>query len=282
MPKFIKKEKTNIKTNNKRKLSVITKKRKLYLTIYILLRVLIIISMIGQGLNGNWNNVALCVLTLVLYTLPNLISKKFNIKLPEPLEIIVYLFIFAAEILGEIQNFYGVFAHWDTILHTLNGFLCAAIGFSLVDILNNNENFHINMTPAFVALVAFTFSMTIGVLWEFGEFAADRYLFKDMQKDRIVNRISSIKINKEHKNIPIVIKDITKTEIYGNNGKDIIIIEGGYLDVGIIDTMKDLFVNFLGAIIFSIIGYLHIKNREGYKFIEILIPKINRPEEKVD
>ena len=144
-----------INKNNKRKISPLVKeKRKLNLTVYFLLRGLVIISMIGQGLNGNWNNVALCVLTLVLFTLPTIISKSFHIQLPEPLEIIVYLFIFSAEILGEIQNFYGIFEHWDTILHTLNGFLCAAIGFSLVDILNNHDDFQINMSPAFAALVA--------------------------------------------------------------------------------------------------------------------------------
>lgn len=271
----------SINKNNKRKLSPKAKeKRKLNITVYFLLRALVIISMIGQGLNGNWNNVALCILTLVLFTLPNIISKSFHISLPEPLEIIVYLFIFSAEILGEIQNFYGIFAHWDTILHTLNGFLCAAIGFSLVDILNHNEDFQINMSPAFAALVAFSFSMTVGVLWEFGEYAVDRYLAKDMQKDRIVDHFQSVKINPDGINEPISVKDITKTEIYSNNGDTIVIIDGGYLDIGLNDTMKDLIVNFLGAMIFSIIGYLYVKNREGYKFIEILIPKLIRPNPK--
>lgn len=262
-----------INKNNKRKIHREVK-RKGNLTIYFLLRALVIISMIGQGLNGNWNNVALCILTLILFTLPNIISKRFNIDLPEPLEIIVYLFIFSAEILGEIQNFYGIFEHWDTILHTLNGFLCAAIGFSLVDILNNNEDIHINMSPAFAALVAFSFSMTVGVLWEFAEYSADRYLLKDMQKDKIVERFQSIKINPDGENVPIEVANIEKTEIYADNGETIIIIDGGYLDIGINDTMKDLIVNFLGAMIFSIIGYMYVKNREGYRFIEILIPRL--------
>ena len=272
------KEKSLSKTinkNNKRKIQS-KLKRKGNLTIYFLLRALVIISMIGQGLNGNWNNVALCVLTLILFTLPNLISSKFNIDLPEPLEIIVYLFIFSAEILGEIQNFYGIFEHWDTILHTLNGFLCAAIGFSLVDILNNNDEIHINMSPAFAALVAFSFSMTVGVLWEFAEFTADRYFLKDMQKDKIVEKFQSVKINPDGENVPIEVENIEKTEIYADNGNTVIIIDNGYLDIGINDTMKDLIVNFLGATIFSIIGYLYVKNREGYRFIEILIPRLRK------
>ena len=272
----------NINKNNQRKISPIAKeKKKLNLVVYFLLRALVIASMIGQGLNGNWNNVALCILTLILFTFPTIISKSLHIQLPQPLEIIVYLFIFSAEILGEIQNFYGVFEHWDTILHTLNGFLCAAIGFSLVDILNHNNNFHINMSPAFAALVAFSFSMTIGVLWEMGEFAADRYLEKDMQKDKIVQKFQSVKINPEGVNIPIVVNNIERTEIYTNNGTENnkIVIDGGYLDIGVNDTMKDLIVNFLGALIFSVIGYMYVKNREGYRFIEILLPKLRTPKE---
>jgi len=250
------------------------KERALNLTVYFVLRILVVLCMVAQSMHANWNNVFLCLLTLLLFTLPTIISNKFHITLPTTLEIIVYLFIFSSEILGEIQNFYGIFTHWDTMLHTLNGFLCAAVGFSLIDILNNNNSFHINMTPSFVALVAFCFSMTIGVLWEFFEFSADRYLDKDMQKDRIVEKISSVKINTKKENIPITINDIDKTIIYSNHGQTITVIDGGYLELGIIDTMKDLFVNFIGAIVFSIIGYLYIKNRDGYKFAEKFIMKL--------
>lgn len=249
-------------------------KRTINITVYLILRFLVILCMVAQSIHSNWNNVFLCLLTLILFTLPTFISKKFNISLPTTLEIIVYLFIFSSEILGEIQNFYGVFTHWDTMLHTLNGFLCAAVGFSLIDILNNTDDFHINMTPVFVALVAFCFSMTIGILWEFFEFSADRYFKTDMQKDRIVNYISSTKINPKNENDPITIRDISKVKIYSDDNKKVTIIEGGYLDIGLNDTMKDLFVNFIGALVFSIIGYLYILNRDGYKFAEVFIPKL--------
>ena len=137
------------------------------------------------------------------------------------------------------------------------------------------------MSPAFAALVAFSFSMTIGVLWEMGEFAADRYLEKDMQKDKIVQKFQSVKINPEGVNIPIIVNNIERTEIYTNNGTENnkIVIDGGYLDIGINDTMKDLIVNFLGALIFSVIGYMYVKNREGYRFIEILLPKLRTTKE---
>ena len=249
------------------------------LVIYFVLRLLVIISLVWQILRQNWNNVFLCILTLILFTIPYFLDKKFNIKLPTVLESIILLFIFSAEILGEIQNFYGIFKHWDTILHTINGFLCAAIGFSLIDILNQNEKIHMKLSPIFVALVAFCFSMTVGVLWEFFEFGADTFLKTDMQKDRIVQSISTVTLHPEGKNVPIKIDNIQETDINYideagnyNTAK----IENGYLDLGIIDTMKDLLVNFVGAVVFSFIGYLYIKNRDKYKFAEEFMPKAGK------
>ena len=255
------------------------KQVRINIIVYLVLRFLVILCMVEQSLKGNWHSVALCFITLILFTLPTVASRTFKVKLPTTLEIIVYLFIFAAEILGEIQNFYGIFKHWDTMLHTLNGFLSAAVGFSLIDILNRTDKFHIKMTPAFVALVAFCFSMTIGVLWEFFEYGADRYFNTDMQKDRIVEKISSVELNKENKNDPVIIDNINRTVIYSDNNKKAT-IEGGYLDIGIIDTMKDLIVNFIGALVFSILGFLYIKDRDEYKFIERFIPSLKKFQEE--
>lgn len=261
-------KKENKKINLKKHMN---NKEKITLIVYFVLRLLVIICMVSQGMNGNWNNVFLCILTLLMFTIPNFIANKLNIELPSLLEIVVYLFIYASEILGEIQNFYGLFAHWDTILHTLNGFLCAAVGFSLVDLLNRDSRIKLKMSPIFLSIVAICFSMTIGVLWEFFEFGVDRYLLKDMQKDRIVQVISSVKINEENENVPVVIDNIDKTVIYSNNSTEKFEIEGGYLELGVIDTMKDLLVNLIGAIIFSILGYLYVKDRDEYKIIEKLL-----------
>ena len=246
-----------------------------HLTIYVVLRTLVILTLISQILHKNFENVFMCILTLTLFTIPFFIDKKLKIELPNVLEGIIFIFIFSAEILGEVQNFYGIFKAWDTMLHTINGFLCAAIGFSLIDILNRSERFHMKLTPVFVALVAFCFSMTIGVLWEFFEFGMDKYLLQDMQKDRIISNVSSVDLNPEGKNKAVILKDVYKTEIYSiKDGSNIVTtIGGGYLDIGINDTMKDLFVNFIGAVIFSIIGMLYIKDRDGYKFAENFIPK---------
>ena len=258
-----------------------SKYKKRDITIYAVLRILVIITMITQMFRGNFENVFMCILTLILFAIPIIIDRKLNIKLPNALEAVILLFIFAAEILGEVQNFYGIFKSWDTILHTINGFICAAIGFSLIDILNLSEKFHTKMTPAFVALVAFCFSMTIGILWEFFEFGMDNFFNTDMQKDRIVQTISTVSLNEEGKNKAKIIKDIGKTVVYYNEkGEEKQIeINGGYLDIGIRDTMKDLFVNFIGAVVFSIIGLLYIKDRDEYKFAEKFMPVMKTEEE---
>ncbi len=240
------------------------------IVIYLILRILVILSMIFQIILGNISNVLMCILALILFTIPTIISEKFKIGIPSLLEGIIYLFIYSTAILGEINNFYGRIPFWDTILHTLNGFLCAGIGFSLVDLLNQNSK-RIKLSPLYIAIVAFCFSMTIGILWEFFEFTVDSLTKTDMQKDRIVKEISSVMLNKDNENIPIKVKDIEKTEIYSKDGT-VTTVENGYLDIGLIDTMKDLFVNFIGAVVFSIIGFLHVQNRKKYKFAEGFIP----------
>ncbi|MCI8546896.1 MAG: hypothetical protein HFJ44_06665 [Clostridia bacterium] len=248
------------------------------ITTYVVLRTLVVLTMILQIIHRNWNDVFLCVLTLFLLLIPAIINKGFNIELPTVLESIILVFIFAAEILGEIQNFYGIFKHWDTMLHTINGFIMAAIGFSLIDILNQSDKVAISLSPLFVALVAFCFSMTIGVMWEFFEYNMDIITKTDMQKDRIVQTISSVELNEEKKNVPIVVKNIKETKILGEiQGKEKeIVIENGYLDIGIIDTMKDLIVNCVGAIVFSILGYFYIKQRGKGNFIKQFIPRMKQ------
>lgn len=131
---------------------------------YVILRVLVVLVLIAQIFNRNFENVFLCILTLILFTIPSFIERTIHIDVPDTLEIIILLFIFAAEILGEIQAYYVHFPYWDTMLHTLNGFLCAAIGFSLLDILNRRGSLAFQLSPLYLALVAFCFSMTIGVL----------------------------------------------------------------------------------------------------------------------
>lgn len=241
--------------------------------VYIILRMLVILMMVLQFYNGNFENVFLCLLTLLLLVIPSFIQINLRIELPTTLEIFMLLFIFAAEILGEISSYYIIYPFWDTMLHTINGFLAAAIGFALVDILNQNERFVFQLSPTFMTLVAFCFSMTIGVLWEFFECGMDLFFGFDMQKDTILHSITSVMLNSAGGNSPTSIKNIETVVV---NGKELSL--GGYLDIGLFDTMKDLFVNFIGAAIFSMIGFFYVKQRGKGKFARRFIPRLKKKE----
>lgn len=247
---------------------VMENKAKKKLTIRSILSLLIIFSMIRQFFLGNYENVMLGVLSLILFMIPLLVDRKLNIDIPPVLEGIILLFIFSAEILGEINAFYIKIPIWDTCLHTMNGFLMAAIGFCLVDFFNRSDRFSIQLSPLFLAIVAFCFSMTTAVLWEFFEFGMDMLLGFDMQKDWVIHTINSVMLDPSGGNTPVKIA----ADNVLVNGKDLNV--GGYLDIGLIDTMKDMIVNFIGAVFFSIIGFFYVKSRGKGTFAKKLIPVV--------
>ncbi|MCR5823745.1 MAG: hypothetical protein K6G60_04865 [Lachnospiraceae bacterium] len=250
--------------------------KKVVGTVYIVLRVLVIASLIIQAIRGRYENVALCVLTLILFMLPTVVEDAFKVDFPDIFEIIVMVFIFAAEILGEINSFYTRIPGWDTALHTVNGFMCAAIGFAIVDLFNRNKRISVQLSPLYLAITSFCFSMTIGVIWEFFEFGMDMFLGFDMQKDFVVNAINSVSLDAEGLNRVVKIKDIKDVILVSSDGTQTSMGLGGYLDIGIIDTMKDLLVNFVGAVFFSIIGAVYVRNRDkkAGKIASQFIPKV--------
>ena len=236
--------------------------------VYTILRALVIILLIAELVNRNFQSVFLCLLTLILLIMPSLLQVTLKIELPTVLEITLLLFIFAAEILGEIREFYIIFPYWDTMLHTLNGFLAAAIGFSLVDLLNKSDLLVFRLSPLFTSIVGFCFSMTIGAIWEIFEFGMDQFFLLDMQKDTIINQISTVVLDPAGSNHPVVISAIEDISINGSS-----LGLGGYLDIGLIDTMYDLIVNFIGAAVFSVISYFYVKSQDQTSVINKLIPK---------
>ncbi|MGN0776236.1 MAG: hypothetical protein ACI4MM_06120 [Candidatus Ventricola sp.] len=250
------------------------------LMVYLVLRALVIVVLVRSALKGYYESVFLCGLTLILLIMPSVISRRLKIELPGTLEIIILLFIFAAEILGEINSFYIRVPNWDTMLHTLNGFLCAAIGFALVDMLNRNDRFSFKLSPVYLALVAFCFSMTVGVLWEFFEYAGDQFIGFDMQKDTIVHTIRTVELDPTRSNKVVAIKDISDVILVHSDGTQTALGLGGYLDVGLHDTMKDLMVNFVGAVVFSIIGFFYVKQEGKGRFAARFIPRVHRNHEQ--
>ncbi len=258
-----------------RDLKAAVRRQPAVFTMYLVLRLIVLATLVSSVIRSEYESAFICLLVLVLFMLPFFIQQNFGIELPSTLEIIILLFIFAAEILGELECYFITFPYWDSMLHTTTGFLCAATGFALIDILNRNSRIKFELSPIYVALAAFCFSMTVGVLWEFFEFGMDRIFHMDMQKDTVVNSITSVMLDPTNKNIPVTIDGITSVTV---NGQDLGF--GGYLDIGLYDTMADLFVNFIGAVVFSTIGYFYIKHRGKGKLAKAFIPTIT--EESTD
>ena len=224
--------------------------------VFYTLRLLVLVALVRQIFLHNYEGAFFCILTIVLLYIPSWLQVKLRIELPPPLEITILCFIFSAEILGEVNAFYVNVPNWDTMLHTLNGFLAAAVGFSMVLLLNDDERLTFDLSPFFLALVAFCFSMTIGVLWEFFEFGMDFFFHTDMQKDTVINAVYTVALDPTRTNKVVAIKGIQDVVI---NGESLGL--GGYLDIGIIDTMKDLFVNFIGAVVFSVTGFFYARSK---------------------
>lgn len=237
--------------------------------VHYLLRLIVILIMVNQLFDQNYENVFFCLLAILLFAVPSFIETHTRIDIPPALENSILFFIFAAQILGEMRSYYVAYPFWDTMLHTANGFLAAAIGFSLVDILNQSQKETFRLSPFFVAVVAFCFSMTIGVLWEFLEYAMDIFFATDMQKDTIIHTIRSVMLDPTNAQKVVTIDNITEVTI---NGVDLGL--GGYLDIGLHDTIKDMFVNFIGALVFSTSGYFYVKNRKRSSFVMHFIPTL--------
>jgi uncharacterized membrane protein YjdF len=159
---------------------------------------------------------------------PNLLRKKIPLSVPSFMIVMYALFLYAAIYLGEARNFYHRFPQWDSILHMFSGIALGALGFSVVGLLNRSEKITFKLSPFFVSLFAFCFAMTLGVIWEIYEFWMDYIFGMNMQKHST---------------------------------------EDGTPFVGqaaLLDTMKDLMVDALGAGSISIIGYVSLKYEKDW------------------
>jgi hypothetical protein len=178
-----------------------------------------------------------CVIGILIMFLPGIISRKLSIRIPNRMHIMFTMFLFCAIYLGEVRSFYYHFKHWDVLLHAFGSGMLGALGFSFVTLLNRSEHVPVNLSPLFVALFAFCFSITLGVMWEIYEFSFDGILGLNMQKfaladgNRLIGRVA------------------------------------------LMNTMKDLIVDVFGALAVSIIGYVSLKYKKGW-VEKLLIKKI--------
>ena len=238
--------------------------------IYMILRLIVIAIIIISILNKHYEYLAQAFLALVFFCLPPFFERAFKADLPTIFEIIVLFFIFSANILGEIFSFYVKFPGWDTMLHTIYGFMCAALGFSLFDLLNKDldSNAKFSMSRNFLCTFSVGFTMLVAVLWEFVEFGMDNLFGKDMQKDTIIKGFQTVMLDDTNSNIAIPVHDITSVTVdpYGTFPFN------GYLDIGLYDTMKDMGVALLGAVIFCFFLNAYLKSNGQNKVAATLIP----------
>ncbi len=169
-----------------------------------------------------------CLLGIVALFIPSIISKKWKIIIPSSMYMIYIIFLYAAIFLGEVRDFYYRIPHWDTILHTFSGAALGALGFSVVNLLNKQEKLKVNLSPFFVALFSLCFAITMGVIWEIYEFSFDGLLHLNMQKFALENGVNLV-------------------------GR-----------AALCDTMKDLIVDSIGALVTSIMGYISLKYKKGW------------------
>jgi hypothetical protein len=167
-----------------------------------------------------------CVLGSVVLFLPSALEHKFKISFSNGMHIFFILFLYAAIILGEVRGYYRRFYHWDTVLHTLSGGMLASFGFCIIDIINRSERINLGLSDWFMSFFSFCFAVMLDTLWEIVEFTMDMLLDLNMQQ--------------------YILPDGT-------------VLAGRY---AIVDTMKDLIVDVLGALVISIIGYVLLKRRK--------------------
>lgn len=169
-----------------------------------------------------------CSLGILAMILPSLISRKLRLEIPSVMYVLFLIFLYCAIYLGEVRNFYYDISNWDTILHGFSGAMLGALGFSFVALLNKEDRVPINLSPLFVVIFAFCFAITLGVFWEIYEFSFDGLLGLNMQKAYLEDG----------------------TPLAGR--------------MALMDTMKDLILDALGALLTCIIGYISLKYKKGW------------------
>jgi len=169
------------------------------------------------------------LLGLVVLSLPSILQRRLHMTLPNFIYIMYYIFLYCAIILGEVMNFYYVIPHWDVILHFFSGAMLGALGFILVSQLNDSEKVRVSLSPAFIALFAFCFALSCGAVWEIYEFLFDGFLGLNMQKFMTAS------------------------------GE----VLTGHLALR--DTMTDVIVDAVAALMITLIGYIRLKAEKEEK-----------------
>ena len=194
-----------------------------------------VITIITLWAGGEPVRLALAFGTLLLVLLPMLLEKVFRCRVCLP----VYIFALSyalGPMLGHCWKLYYTVPIWDKLLHICGGVMFAILGAYFFDLLVK-EKVH----PAARTIFALCFSIAIAVLWEFCEFGADRILGMDMQDDMLVTHLTSYLLG-EGVGVTGSIENIQSVVVNG-------ITLPGYIDIGLTDSMLDMMLESLGALV---------------------------------
>ena len=193
-----------------------------------------------RGLDITVNHVFQCVGALVILNIPLLIQRKFRCYFPNFITIVLYVWVFAHFVLGEIFRAYDHVFLYDKVLHATGGVVFSLLSFSVVWLLNNRVGVN-KLSPFFVVLFTFCFAMTSEYVWELIEWALDRLFGSNMQRwqDSIIEG-AEIVVNGQP--VAGTAHDVP----YGN---------------GLADTMGDMFINIVGCLVVCVVSYLGMKKK---------------------
>ena len=206
----------------------------------IMLHILTLILLIWKLSIGEWGYARLCVLSLVLYSLPVLLGLLLHARIPPLLEAIAITFAAAANLGGEVLGMYLRTPFWDSSLHFIWGILAAVIGYAMPNLLGRRDGLSRALPRAAAVLLSVSFAMLTAVLWEFVEYFVDLWFHADMQKDSWVTVIHSVMLQPDGTN-----------RAYSEQIRSVIVNGDpwpAYLDIGLKDTMQDLLWTFVGSI----------------------------------
>lgn len=163
---------------------VIEKRDKILTRVF---RILLILAILTSFLTKHWLNLFTSIVTISLTYTTQWINRHTPIKIIHEINIIAMLFLFAANYLGEIFDFYYYFWWWDIFLHTLSGAFLGYAGFIIVFMLNGSPNIGVELSPFFISMFAFCFAISLGVIWEMFEFFMDGFFGLNMQKSGLID-----------------------------------------------------------------------------------------------
>ena len=214
-----------------------------------------VITIIMLFVNKQYDRLLLAFATPFIILAPKLIELLFKCKIALPVYLIG-LFYAIGPMLGQCHNLYYTVSWWDKMLHILGGVMFAFFGLFLFEKYVCKDRKKAVMT----AIFALCFSMAISVLWEFCEYSADTFLGMDMQDDVVVNHINSYLLD-DGVGVAGSIDNINEVIVNGER-----LPVDGYIDIGLNDTMMDMLLETLGAVV---VAGVYITSRGKFAIFEL-------------